>query len=87
LFEFKHSTNSFKSRLSGIVSRSFPNLEEDIDSLAWCQPGTKKSVRVVGFLKAVEDSDDLLHLFHLIARTRLREIFGLHAGNVTAVIR
>jgi hypothetical protein len=69
LLEFKHSTNSFKSRLSGIVSRSFPNFEENIDSLAWGQPGTKEGIRVVGFLKTVEDSDDLLHLIHLTARS------------------
>jgi len=61
LFEFKHPTNSFKSRLSGIVSRSFPNFEENIDSLARGQPRTKESIRVVGVIKAVEDLDDLLH--------------------------
>jgi hypothetical protein len=44
-----------------MVSRSFPNLEENIDSLARSQQGTKEDIRVVGVLKAVEDSDDLLH--------------------------
>jgi hypothetical protein len=62
LFEFKHPTNSLKSRLSGIVSRSFPNCEENIDSLARSQPGTEEDIRVVGVLKAIEDSDDFLHL-------------------------
>jgi hypothetical protein len=68
LFEFKHSTNSFKSRLIGIVSRSFPNFEKNIDQAAGAQAGAKEGIRLVGFLKAVKDSDDKFHCFHFTGR-------------------
>ena len=79
MFEFKNPTNSFKPWLSGIVSRSFPNFEEDVDSLVWSQPGTKKGVRAVGFLKAVEYPDHFLRVF-LSYRAECEPGFGFVPG-------
>jgi hypothetical protein len=67
LFEFKHPTNSFKSRLSGIFSCSFADFEEHIDPLLGRQPGAKEGVRLVGFLKALENPDYTFHFSNLIA--------------------
>jgi hypothetical protein len=47
--------------------RSFANFEEDSDSLAGSHPGTRDGIRLVGLIEAVEDSDDLLHIFNCIA--------------------
>jgi hypothetical protein len=68
LFEFKHSTNSLKSRLIGIVSRSFPNFEKNIDSAGRGELGAKEGIRLVGFLKAVENPDNVFHFFYFTAR-------------------
>ena len=65
--EFKHSTNSLKSRLIGIVSRSFPNFEKNVDSAARSELGAKEGIRFVGFLKAVENPDNPFHCFYFTA--------------------
>jgi hypothetical protein len=67
LFEFEHSTNSLKSRLSGIFSCFFADFEEHVDPLLGRQPGAKEGVRLVGFLKALENPDYTFHSADFIA--------------------
>ena len=62
--EFKHSTNSLKSRLIGIGSRSFPNFEKNFDSAGRGELGAKEGIGIVGFRKAVENPDDVFHLVY-----------------------
>jgi hypothetical protein len=54
LFELKHSTNSFKSRLSGIFSGSFADFEEDLDSLAGGQLREEDGIGGIRRFEAVE---------------------------------
>jgi len=68
-FEFKDPTNSLKSRLIGIVSRSFPNFEKNIDSAARSELGTKKGICLVGLLKAVENPDNAFRHHYFTAGT------------------
>ena len=61
LFEFKHSINSFKSRLSGICSRSFADFEEHLDSLPRGQLREEDGIGLIRRFEAVEYPDYLLH--------------------------
>jgi len=69
-----------------MFSRSFPNLEKHIDSLGLGQPRTKESVRAIRLLKVVEYFDDLLHLFHVNARTALHYSLAPGAGFCQSLI-
>lgn len=60
-FEFKHSTNSRKSLLSGIGVGSLPDREKDLDPFLRAHFVSRKGVRCVRFFKAVKDADNFLH--------------------------
>lgn len=64
-FEFKHSINSRKSLLKGIGVRALAKLAEDIDALLRGHFCPCECVGSIGFLKAVENLNGLLHHFIL----------------------
>ena len=67
LREFKHSTNSRKSGLSGIGSTPLLNCEEDVDPLLRRQIPTRQNVRRIGLRKGFEDGCYFLHRFTSLA--------------------
>src|SRR5207247_436289 len=60
-FEFKHSTNSRKSLLSGIGMGSLPDRKEDIDPLLWAHFASGNSIGGVRFFEALENANNLQH--------------------------
>ena len=64
-FEFKHSTNSRKSLLSGIGVGSFPDREKNFDPFLRAHFASRKSIGCIRLFKAVKDADYFLHPYIL----------------------
>jgi hypothetical protein len=63
-FEFKHSTNSRKSLLSGIGVGSLPDREKNRDPFLRVHFASRKSIGGVRLFETMENADRLLH--HLV---------------------
>ncbi len=73
-FEFKHSTNSRKSLLSGIGMGSLPDREKDLDPFLRAHFATRKSIGGIRFFKAVKNADDFPHSFILPLQDAAKQI-------------
>lgn len=69
MFEFKHSTNSRKSCVSGIPQTPLLDSEEEFHSLFGSHGFPLEYLGSVGLLKTIEDADGFLHNFQFIAPT------------------
>jgi hypothetical protein len=66
LFERKHPINSRESFVSGIAETPLLDLEKDFHSFFGRHGLPLVKVGFVGFLKALKDANDLLHITYLI---------------------
>ena len=76
-FELKHSTNSRKSLLRGIVVGSCPDGEEYVDAFLRAQIVSGNRICRVSIFKAVEFANDLFHTFHFTARRSGRNSYSI----------
>ncbi len=66
-FEFKHSTNSRKSLLSGIGVGSLPDSEKDRDPFPRVHFASRMGIGGVGLFETTQNADHLLHRSHFTA--------------------
>ena len=72
LFEFKHSTNSRKSRLSGIRRTPLLDREEDFDALFRSHFAALLRIDCVGLSMRFEDANHFLHAIYFSVREQAR---------------